>query len=280
MNRFINIYLFLISIILTACIEDVDEKYYPKSEAKLVMFCEINEKDSIPIIITRTTPASYNELIEEDPYSYNQINFVEDAIVKVINNNTNQEIIASFDDNSNSYYIDQTIFPFINGEKYSIRVEAENFKSIESTIFIRDQRNIEADFNTQVIDLNDMNSKLLVSGELNDFKGEDNYYLIEVFYYGSDYYPSYYRTIVSDKNKVSKIPFRMEMYYDSQLKFDSLTLFISDIDYHYYMYLNSLENQSNGPFTEPTPVYSNIKNGLGIFTSVFRNKFEKVIIGD
>jgi hypothetical protein len=50
----------------------------------------------------------------------------------------------------------------------------------------------------------------------------------------------------------------------------SFTLEVSQISKELYDYQNSLRafnNTSNNPFAEPVPVYSNIKNGLGIFAA-------------
>jgi hypothetical protein len=54
-------------------------------------------------------------------------------------------------------------------------------------------------------------------------------------------------------------------YYDSAF----IKIYLLNTEKSYYLYQKSLEDYKSGedPFTEVTPVYSNIDGGLGIFTS-------------
>jgi hypothetical protein len=53
--------------------------------------------------------------------------------------------------------------------------------------------------------------------------------------------------------------------YDSAL----LKIYLYNTEESYYRYHTSLDNYNDGenPFTEVTPVYSNVTGGLGVFTS-------------
>jgi hypothetical protein len=65
-----------------------------------------------------------------------------------------------------------------------------------------------------------------------------------------------------------KIPLNIGMYpgyYDSAF----LKVYLLNTCKPYYQYHKSLENYNDGenPFAEPTPIYSNIEGGLGVFAA-------------
>ena len=59
------------------------------------------------------------------------------------------------------------------------------------------------------------------------------------------------------------------------LEFDSIQYYTVTIEENYYEYLKSKKLQSssqNDPFAEPSLLYSNVYNGLGIFTGIASRK--------
>lgn len=117
-----------------------------------------------------------------------------------------------------------------------------------------------------------------------DFPGEENYYRIsaKIKIYENTYYHFINREntayglfqneYFTDKGKDGKImeirPARsLDYYYSADSVF--LKLYLLSTDKSYYLYHKSLNNYQDGgnPFSEATPVYSNITGGLGVFAS-------------
>jgi hypothetical protein len=57
-------------------------------------------------------------------------------------------------------------------------------------------------------------------------------------------------------------------FYGSGYPVAAYDIYLFNIDEHYYSYQNSLDHYTYGdPFSEPSPLYTNIKGGLGIFAA-------------
>ena len=89
--------------------------------------------------------------------------------------------------------------------------------------------------------------------------------------------PSYFYTLyletgqefVSDSNKEGELfLYKTDQIGSDQGNSDIVYINLCTTDVNYYNYHRSIFNFEEGnPFTEPTPVYSNISGGVGIFAA-------------
>lgn len=114
-----------------------------------------------------------------------------------------------------------------------------------------------------------------------DSKGENNYYILlcqEVAYISRWGVEPFIMSLAlsekeyfDDKGKDglrSRIPLQV-LGLGSEIDSSYLKIYLLNVDKNYYNYHKSLANYKSGedPFTETSPVYSNISGGLGIFAA-------------
>ena len=123
----------------------------------------------------------------------------------------------------------------------------------------------------------------VLSGKVfwNDIQGEENFYFTNAVFehhflpFQSFYFEEIYSSgeITADRGKdgfTLQSGFEdgtVSLWNNGDVE-SFLIYYLLTIDRSFYLYLKSLENYEEGnPFTEPTRVYSNIQNGLGIFAA-------------
>jgi len=198
------------------------------------------------------------------------------------------------------------------GKKYEIRVDVDGYKSLsaETTIpvFPMAQAKFEPDtiyddywvngYRTVpkiVVDLKDTPTKdyyWFKIARIITFKGEpwgeyyiayksDKIYFDEFNrYYVQDYYPPY-----ANYEYIGAMRLDDEIFLNNEIQFslncnDERSLFVINSDIHFDKYYKSSIKQfltyeyDNLPIFEPVQMYSNIDNGLGIFSSIAISRFD------
>jgi hypothetical protein len=192
----------------------------------------------------------------------------------------------------NGFRIGSEIMSFDYGKTYSLRISDGNELSVESSCTVPFRR----DFYLTADTFNYKKPHQIEPGQyyyetvtnvgvsFTDFPGEKNYYRVagEV---------SNYRTIKPSGMLVMN---KFTLTFDKELLTDNLNdgrvitltsednifyyvngdssflrLYLLNTEESYYLYHKSISshNYDENPFAESTPVYSNIKGGLGVFTS-------------
>jgi hypothetical protein len=178
------------------------------------------------------------------------------------------------------------------GKTYSLRISDGKELSVESSATVPLKRDfyLEADTITYTIShqmepghyANEIVRNVKV--RFTDFPGEKNYYRVagEVSNYrtiqpsGDIIFNKYSLTFENEfltdnlrDGQIITLTSEDNIYYHFNGDSSFLRLYLLSTEESYYLYHKSVmdHNNDDNPFAEATPVYSNIKDGLGVFTS-------------
>ena len=257
------------------------EKYVPFVNApvfkqKLVVSAFLCPSDSVSYIsVTSNQPVYQIVMQEETPGVLSGI--ITDGIADI-----------KLDTVETGFVFRKNQMPLVKGRTYTVKISSNKGICAESSTTIPAFSNfmIEIDTATVVHDGNgfyDSWKELKLSTEFSDNPEETNYYSVTGKFTGyktnSGMETRKYKerlwfeeSFLKDQNKDEDNRIKLDLwFYRSLSYYDSafITVFVMNTDESYYLYHKSLEEYSgsDNPFSEAKPVYSNIKGGLGIFTS-------------
>lgn len=271
-----------IAIAAVGCIEDVDDVNLPKVDPKLVVTSFISPNDSIKVKVSKSMPVNYNIVSSGWDHYYQPI---PEAVVTITNALTKQSAIIPFDQESGQFVSLPSEFSIEKGQEFTLDVSTPGLTSVFAKTIVPanvpELLSYKLDtINTQSWDMGDGSTHeshdILITGIVKDIEGEKNYYTIGITMF-EEYYDSWNDTTYeytwyaggysfTDKDKDGEeLTFRMNIYSSSN---KSLIMNIISSDEHYYRYHKSYYNwDSDNPFSEPSPIYSNVEGGLGVFAS-------------
>ncbi len=254
----------------TGCEKEVKNVRLPQFQQKLVITSFLSPADTVTTIYVTSNKSIYGE-IDQQVTTGNLSGTISDGEKEI--GLTQAEGGLEFRNED---------LPVVEGKTYKITVNSDKGFSAEAscTVPVKRNLNIEADTTMITEDNPGYGKNYYVSSKiyLTDPPGEDNFYRFickELIYdMGYYYYPEKLRLIgpeeelFSDEGrKGEKILVNTIIASDSP-KSDStfLVFYILHTDKPYYLFHRSLENYSGGdnPFSEISPVYSNVTGGLGI----------------
>ncbi|HOP03265.1 MAG TPA: DUF4249 family protein [Tenuifilaceae bacterium] len=282
-NIRIILFFILLPFVQQGCIEDVKDANLPSIEEKLVVSSFISPGDSIRVKVSKSTPIYYNqELSSWDDY-YQPLTYASVFITNVITGNTKE---IPFIPSKEYYLLTPAEFSIEKGGEYELTVSAAGLKSVKARTNVPfgtpevHSLSIDTIYN-ETYNYEDGTSygynDLVISGYVADIPNENNFYTIGAHIIEDYYSPWEDTTYVyqyfqdgasfSDTDNDGKdIPFKSYLYLNGN---STYSLMLLSSDKHYYYYHKSYYNWDSGnPFSEPTPMYSNIDDGLGIFASV------------
>jgi len=277
MKKFLSPFLLILSGIvffLSSCDSMISDVEVPDSDPKLVITGFLSPgDDSVSIFITKSRP-----LYKPTPGYENQFPTVNNANV-VITDGLNT-ITLPFDPASGKYQVSAAAYPVRPGINYSLSVTTPDgyIASADCTI----PEGIAPDIEITGIDtLNEYGTiSKKVSFRFRDLPGQGQFYGIAAGnFYGDEYaYYTYFNQIgfergepfVSDKNREEDFfLFKTWDIYEDNEPGNSLYISIAITDENYYKYHKSVNSfEGDNPFSEPTPVFSNITGGIGIFAGL------------
>jgi hypothetical protein len=256
-----------------SCEKEIDMVKSPEFKQKLVISSFISPSDTVSYITVSSNRRIFGELnIDETPGN----------------------LTAFLSDGSGEIKLDTTktgfrFFPeemqIEEGKTYKLRILSDKGLSAEAscTVPFRRKIEIEADTFMRVVSHPDMPEykSLMADIFLYDYQGEDNYYRVtgEQKNYYSKYSHSpiinqFYELgekCINDKGWDGKRSLINTINLTNPVSCDSsfLMFYIYFTDKAYYTFHQSLSNYSGdeNPFTEISPVFSNITGGLGIFSA-------------
>lgn len=267
----------LIIIILaffSSCEKEVKDLGLPQFVQKLVITSFLSPDDTISLISVTSNSPVYGELKQ-----YYDPGILSGTITdgnSTINLTPCQEGL---------YFRDEEM-KVEEGRTYTIRIQSSRDMKAEAscTVPVRKDLELETDTTISYIDRGEYYQGYVVTSKiyLRDPSGEDNYFRFfckaMIYDHGYYYYPEQFRLIGSedeifsdDKRDGSRILVNTTML-DFYPRCDSafLVFYVLNTDKSYYLYHKSLGDYTGGsddPFTEMSPVYSNISGGLGIFAA-------------
>jgi hypothetical protein len=264
-------YYFLLFLLISGCETDVTNVDLPEFVQKLVVTSFISPSDSVSYINVTSNRRIFGEKgKEEDPGALS--GFISDGTSEVPLDTLNGQLYFSHKKMQVGY-----------GKTYRLKISGSNGLTAEAECTVPAKREfiIEADtFTTPSIWENE--SIMNIRYTFGDIPGEENYYrtVVKEVEYEHDYWGNHVipgfiplrKNLLSDKGvdgskMVQSIDLRKDFF---MMRCDSVlvTLYLFNTEKSYYLYHKSLHDYSDeNPFSETTPVFSNISGGLGVFTS-------------
>lgn len=264
-----------ILMIFTACESMLSDVDVPESEPKLVVSGYLSpDDDTISIIVKKSRPLYVPTQGWDN--SFPPVNNATVTISDGLNS-----VTLPFNSHRGTYQLPAVNMPVTAGETYSLEVTTpDGYHATSScTIPIGVAPDVEL---TGIDTINQYGSiSVKVSLRFRDLPGTGNFYRIAagtLYGDGINYYRYFYETgfergepFVSDKNKEGELfTYRTWEIYNDNLTDNNLYVSLLITDENYYNFHRSINSSSDGdnPFSEPTPVFTNIEGGLGIFAGV------------
>lgn len=272
-------FLFLTSFALVSCESYIDDVKLPEFEKKLTIFGFLNPEDTISYISVGVNQSLFGELSRQ-PLP---------GVVSGTISDGDREIIPWVTNNWLRFR--NSDFPIGYGKTYKIKVSNDEGLNLEATCTIPEKRQFRMTADTfSVISPYMYPDRSGRSVDFNfrftDIAGEKNFYRVLAkarTYYTNPVNGKKFRNstelgvdkdFISDAGKdgneiISKTNYGMNYFFAGTYDSVFVTFFLLNTEESYFLYHNSLQKYTSGenPFTEVTPVYSNVTGGLGVFTS-------------
>jgi len=271
----LNKYLLLLLLVLSGsgCEKYINYVNSPEFEQKLVITSFISPSDTVCEIFVSSNQRLYG--------FYDKLEDTGDIMGTISDGTTEVEL----DTTSLGLSFSRDKMPVIYGKTYTLKISSSKGLYAEAVTTIPQKREtmIKVDTITVTQGVSEYESAdfLEISVEFTDYPGEKNYYNLigktTVFSTTSSYetvfhYHRFWFEYINDlkagpDNKITIDTWMIPSVnnYDSAF----ISVYLMNTEESYYLYHTSLNefDRSDNPFSEAKPVYSNIKGGLGIFTS-------------
>lgn len=263
-------------IIFASCEKEVDNVSYPKFRQKLVISGYISPDNTRNYISVTSNLRIYGDLDLASRYES------PGNLTATLSNDTHE---ISLDSTLLGFVFNSSDFPIEEGKTYTLKVNSDKGLYAEASCSVPFKRTFALEIDTfRIMNYNPYyveDSYFNLDFYYTDIPGEDNYYmfLCEQVSYDSKYHESPYvfkiqgpeKEYFNDKGRDgmrSKIALQV-VGVPETVDSSFLKVYLLNTDKAYYDYHKSLGNYTGGedPFTEASPVYSNITGGLGIFAA-------------
>jgi hypothetical protein len=263
-------------------VSDVDG---PKVDPKLVLFCVISpEMDTLEVRVNKSWP-----LDTPQPGMHGMYSPVENATVKLKSNE--REAILNFNFRRQSFVVAASQFPIEPRKTYRLEVSAPGgFEAwAECTVPAVLPNALEV---TQVDKYTSDGwfEGRALSLKLVDLQGLGHFYYVDLARRFWSSFPdgptSGFETIgfetgeqyITDANKDGAFFLFRSFRFDFLPTRDTLVLYSALTDEHFFRYHQSVRFFSGeSPFSEPTPIYTNVVGGLGVFAACRQRKVNFVV---
>lgn len=260
-------------IICTSCEKDVDNVRYPEFNQKLIIAGFISPNNRHHYISVTSNRKIYGDLSTNETLG---------NLTATLSDNTRE---ISLDTTKSGFVFRPSDLPIVEGKTYTLKVRSDKglFAEAYCTVPLNRSFALEIDTFRRVVDdpFNNKYSSFMSNFYFTDIQGEDNYYRLycEQISYNSSYqispsanrFMGYENEYFNDKGRDGKRSLITTINIEETEAVDSsfLKVYLLNTDKVYFDYHKSLKNYSGGddPFTEASPIYSNIKGGLGIFAA-------------
>jgi len=261
-------FILLISIGLVACEKDSNIEV-PNENPKLVTACFLSPSaDGTDLHLTWSAPI-FKTTIHQMPTEKNAKVYIIDG--------TNKYPLTYFA-SSELYHISKSQLQIVEGKKYKLQVESSKSETLTAETIIPATPKYSIAFQSYDSTRNQYDSQYYTYRyfiKLNITNPENKaYYRISAWYEDISYGGKTMQRIVplNGENRIvygdysGNLVFVISKQDNSQIK--KIYVSVHKVDETYYKYHHALENyQGTDFFSEPTLVYSNVVNGLGVFCS-------------
>ena len=272
--------LMLAAMLLSSCEEMmITEIEAPPSEPKLVVFSVISPQDSVIEVKVHKS----NPLFNRVTYQWGEDRFPPVIDATVLLSGEGQSVTIPYNTEFETYRIDRSAINIKANGFYELKVMAPGFAQVTAECNVPEQTPPDIEITGSGMTEETGMEEWYFEFKFKDLPEIGHYYLITAGgihhdqYMGEDGQTYVYSTgfkqgnsLVNDKSNdggyFNYRTYPISLYYvDSNNVWISLSL----IDESYYKYAQSIYDfQNENPFSEPTPVYSNIKGGLGVFAGI------------
>lgn len=257
-------------VIAAACESNVTDVNLPEYKSKLVVSAFLCPSDTASYVFVNSTMKLYGDL--------SRMESLGTALPEIIISDDTKEVVL--DTSRYGWKLDPRKMKIEYGKNYQIRVSTDKGYLAEASCTVPERRSFSIEVDTFSTIFNSFRY-LQLGASFNDIPGEENFYRIKVELKShcnsqkwqlqelpvEDHFIS---DLDQDGNRLKR-SIKSGLRYGSFPSCDSvyIVLKLYHTEKSYYLYHKSLDNYQNGdnPFTEPTPVFSNVKGGVGIFTS-------------
>ncbi|TND08478.1 MAG: hypothetical protein FD123_2274 [Bacteroidetes bacterium] len=269
------IYTFLFAIVLSVSFvscEQAADIDLPETEPKLVVTCFISPQDTLIIArINRSKPVFQASTV-------NPSFSVDNATVILAGNSTSVQL--TYDADFEWYYVSPSQFQVLPGATYTITVTTPEGESVNAstTIPVSVPQNYTVTVTSEILDSNSfgLNEHYMSDNAWTDLAGQTDFYRLiwvsvrtNAFLPGDTLYSTLGGELISDKNNDGG---QIRLLSDGY-QFQNTTDTTIAMDFHlvhatpeYYLYHQSVQNYGgDNPFAEPTLIYTNVTDGLGVF---------------
>ena len=273
-----KIYLIIIlGLFFYSCEKTADNVNIPDIDPKIVTQSFLTEnEDSIIVYVSWSTP-----IYGTSSYGFNDI---EDANVKITNNGNTIKLNYKANNTSmyekNGYYIGAaSSLNMKAGETYTLDISEPKGNHITAETTIPEKPNYTLNLSRIDSTKSDWSQYEYTYQYTYNFignnSGDVNYYTIKKMgysnFYGGGGKDSAVFNFIYQGSRYIKVKKgeSISLICNSYYPLDSAKVYIFNTDKSYYEYHKSIELNRGGdnPFSEPVIIYSNIKNGLGVFCS-------------
>lgn len=285
MRKILNLIILSCTFLITACETDAEIEI-PAQESKYVLtsFIDLNSDEQL-FSLTKSDPIF--DGASNDIYSQ-----VPNAVITI---NNGSKTVRLFYDASKYFYVLSKDSMLIEGDKtYKVEMSHNGkkinteFRSISNSSI--EEIDIKIDSIMEADEFGNISYTYYAYPKWRDIAGEKNYYCLT---FTSLYITPDGDTIANNFNDIYSNLYISDEGFDGQLMNATLEYYggffmevggnggifevsISKIDEHYYRYFKSLQNYSgDDPFSEPSLIYSNINDGLGVIGSFKSYIFRK-----
>lgn len=268
---------FALFVLLTsACESFVSDVDGLKSDPKLVVNAYLSpEDDTIKVSVKRSYP-----LYQLRPAYFEQLDPVKNATV-ILSEGSNS-VTISFSEQYQSYVIAQSNFPIRAGRTYRIEVRASGLETVtaECTVPVQSAPAIEI---TEIEQLSEYGySEYRIHFRFRDHSEPGHFYRVAAAQHYN--FPEFGVRevweigIEGTEDLVSDVSRQGEYFSYKTNRVGAmegpleLFLFLGLTDEHYFRFHKSVFGyEGDNPFSEPTPIYTNISGGVGVFCAVRKN---------
>lgn len=270
------ILIFAAALPIAACEDMISEVDVPESDPKLVVFSVISPQDEFITVKLYKSRALYS-LTPQQPWE-ESFPVITDATVRISDGTGWMQL--PYNTETRSYRIASENMPVLAAQTYYLDIKAPGGYSAEASCTV--PAGIPPDIEitaTEYVE-NYGEQSAMVSFRFRDIPGNGHFYrVIPGSYYSDEYYGNNFfsesglsrgESVFSDKNREGAFfNFRTSEIYKGNNPDYQLLIWSSVTDEDYYNYHHSVMSfQGDNPFSEPSPVFTNIDGGLGIFAAV------------
>ena len=276
MNKY-RLYKHLLLLLLvlsgSGCEKYINYVNSPEFEQKLVITSFISPSDTVSEIFVSSNQRLYG--------FYDKLEDTGDIMGTISDGTTEVQL----DTMSSGLSFSRDKMPVISGKTYTLKISSSKGLYAEAVATIPQKREMMLKVDTVTITQDEpgytLDKYLKISIEFMDYPGEKNYYNLigkttvfsttfsyeTVFYYHRSWFEYINDLKAGPDNKITIDTWMIPSInsYDSAF----ISVYLMNTEESYYKYHTTLSEfeRSDNLLSEAKPVYSNIKGGLGIFTS-------------